>query len=220
MILIIIVPFTFTYILLCFLELIVYNRRCAGKTADDAISIITILLNKGTDTNLRAGGLSAILAASHKANVEIMKLLIMHGANVNEIDSQGNSPLLLACQDGNSPVVDLLLSNGASLRSHHKKLSSFIFLASKLLDLSQRNSIMKLLLLCGAKVQEATLFKSENRLLSRRKEPAFLHFINDEYMFIRWPFLMICYCLQQAHSYIDPMSADLLWRFLNIYYIC
>ena len=52
-------------------------------------------------------------------NVEIAKLLIQHGADVNHVDGLGMTPLLYAASIdfGDSAIIDLLLKSGANAKA-------------------------------------------------------------------------------------------------------
>lgn len=59
------------------------------------------------------GGATSLHIACREGNVEIAKILIENGANVNLVDNEGWSPLMRASLNGNENLVDLLLKNGA-----------------------------------------------------------------------------------------------------------
>lgn len=61
------------------------------------------------------GGASALALACRKDNVEIVKILINSGANVNNIDNEGWTPLMRAANSGNYEIVDLLLTAKADV---------------------------------------------------------------------------------------------------------
>lgn len=61
-------------------------------------------------------------------NKEIAKLLVSSGANVNEKDSFGYTPLILATMNGDSEIVKLLIEKGADINIRYKG-SSLLSLA-------------------------------------------------------------------------------------------
>jgi len=69
-------------------------------------------LNSGADANaVDADGYSALHAAAENNHIDIVKLLIAKGANVNYKDSY--TALELANMSENAEVVDILKSHGA-----------------------------------------------------------------------------------------------------------
>ena len=53
--------------------------------------------------------------ATHKGQIEIVKILLENHANINDSTSTGRTPLHLACQEGHIEVVKTFLENGADL---------------------------------------------------------------------------------------------------------
>uniref|UniRef100_H2Y4Z8 Uncharacterized protein n=1 Tax=Ciona savignyi TaxID=51511 RepID=H2Y4Z8_CIOSA len=64
---------------------------------------------------------SPLWCAAACGYVEIVKLLVEHGANVNETTTTNSTPLRAACFLGNTPIVDYLIKNGADagLANHY-----------------------------------------------------------------------------------------------------
>ena len=54
-----------------------------------------------------------LMVASKKGNLELVKLLIKAGANVNLSDNEGWTPLIAAAHKGHKDVCKALLDNGA-----------------------------------------------------------------------------------------------------------
>lgn len=56
-----------------------------------------------------------------KGYVEKVALLIIYGADVNQVEkSKGYSPLHIACETGNVEVVNMLINNGADVNQNDK----------------------------------------------------------------------------------------------------
>lgn len=59
------------------------------------------------------GGATALHIATRNGNIEIAKILIENGANVNATDNEGWTPLMRATMSGNPGLVEMLLNHGA-----------------------------------------------------------------------------------------------------------
>lgn len=85
-----------------------YNRICP--------EIIEILLNnKDINIDYTVNGHSALSLALYYGYIDIAKLLIAQGANVNVQDTYGNTPLILAVKLNNIDLVKLLLEKNADI---------------------------------------------------------------------------------------------------------
>lgn len=125
---------------------------------DDEIEVAKYLILKGADVNgyhleerhNRTAHYSALHAACEpKATVETVKLLLSHGAKVNNKDNaRVNQPLAVAIQTGNLEKIKELLNHGAQIDEHYVNQN----LTAKLTCLSgteiiERNKINELLTL-------------------------------------------------------------------------
>lgn len=94
------------------------NLRTAAQ--QDDTSRVRTLLNQGVDPNAHDEyGVTAlrIVASSDvpwsRSNLDIARLLIAHGAKVNQADAAGVTPLEAAACGGHADMVRLLLAHGA-----------------------------------------------------------------------------------------------------------
>lgn len=56
----------------------------------------------------------SVMDAVNKSDTALLLKLIKKASNLNEVDSNGNTPLMVACRWGDAPVVRMLLNNGAN----------------------------------------------------------------------------------------------------------
>lgn len=61
-----------------------------------------------------------LMEAASAGHIEIIELLIRHGADVNAQSSTGNTPLMYACAGGHVEAVKTLLSHGANVEDHNE----------------------------------------------------------------------------------------------------
>jgi quinoprotein dehydrogenase-associated probable ABC transporter substrate-binding protein len=74
------------------------------------------LLGKGADVNgLSNLGETALTTASRAGCIEMMQLLVRHGARVDRPDGDGLTPLMGAVQRDQAPAIKFLLTHGAGI---------------------------------------------------------------------------------------------------------
>lgn len=61
-----------------------------------------------------------LMEAASAGHVDIIHLLISHGADVNSQSSTGNTPLMFACANGHVDAVLTLLKSGAKVEDHNE----------------------------------------------------------------------------------------------------
>ena len=66
-----------------------------------------------SDINNVIAGKSFLLIACQYGRIELVKLLLDKGADINTSDMIGNTPLIIACRENNLSIVALLLRYGA-----------------------------------------------------------------------------------------------------------
>lgn len=71
--------------------------------------------NKHVNQNNQGKVFTALCAACLNGKLDVVKLLIKSGANVNAINKDGYSPLFVACENGYDNIVQFLLSAGADV---------------------------------------------------------------------------------------------------------
>jgi ankyrin repeat protein len=93
-----------------------------------------------------------LIAAAELGHTDIVRLLLLHGAEPNVVDAKnGFSPLMLASRQGHSAIVRHLLLAGADANhAGHAGLTALILAAQR-----DNTDILNLLLAAGAKPTEA-----------------------------------------------------------------
>ena len=62
---------------------------------------------------IRTKGETALIIASARGLIDIVRLLLTHGVNVDATNEDGDTPLMIASWQGNLDLVKLLLDKGA-----------------------------------------------------------------------------------------------------------
>jgi ankyrin repeat protein len=80
------------------------------------------LLKKGAEADFEdSEGQSLLFQASTAGHLEIAKMLVEHGADVNfKHKTSGSTPLIAACENGNKEIVELLIQRDADLNAKDK----------------------------------------------------------------------------------------------------
>lgn len=92
-----------------------------------------------------------LVMAAREGNLEIAKLLIDNGANVNKYASGDETPLMAAASSGNLSLVHFLVEKGASVNKKLSDNGTALLIAAK----HGNPEIVSFLISKGAKVDEA-----------------------------------------------------------------
>ncbi|NXY07990.1 PPR27 phosphatase, partial [Pteruthius melanotis] len=76
-----------------------------------------IRARKVTLDTIYPSGMAALHEAVLTGNLDCVKLLVKHGADIHQRDENGWTPLHMACSDGYADIARYLLSLGASLEA-------------------------------------------------------------------------------------------------------
>lgn len=87
------------------------HNLCKIKDLEKAIKII----NQGVDLNKMKHGKTAIAWASYYNNLELIKILINNGVDINLGGKNDDKAVIMAEEKGNVNVVKLLVENGADI---------------------------------------------------------------------------------------------------------
>jgi len=138
-----------------------YGETILMRVADIGCKDAVELLNQSKiDVNVRdISGITALMCASARGYDEIVKMLINHGADVNNRDIQQQfSALMCAAENGHEKVVRILLEHGADVNAQGNKGQTALMLAvyyGHMRDSHMNNNYMEtinLLLKFGADV--------------------------------------------------------------------
>jgi ankyrin repeat protein len=106
------------------------------RSQEDGVRVAQLLLARGADVNTRCKDLGTPLHhAAYFGNVEIVRLLLDHGAQVNAVDDFGKSPLHAVShgeyesQEDGIRVAWLLLDHGADVNAKARSGETPLFLA-------------------------------------------------------------------------------------------
>jgi ankyrin repeat protein len=81
--------------------------------ARNCIETIEILINAGADVNQCKTGFTPMHFAAKGGQLDIMKILLANGADINIRDSRDGYPIDIAAKEGNIEIVKLLMKGGA-----------------------------------------------------------------------------------------------------------
>lgn len=97
--------------------------NCAGNKD---LKGVTEALKKGASVKIKEPkiGATALIAGSISGSIEIMKLLLDSGSDVNAMDNNRLTPLFYCAAKGNTEGVKLLLSKGADIKARNAHLET------------------------------------------------------------------------------------------------
>jgi len=95
--------------------LLIHNAASAGD-----LSTVRAELDKGVSVDIVTEGTrrarwTALMAATHSGQIEVVKLLVSRKATLDKIDNDGWTALFRACLNGHVNIAQFLLDNGADI---------------------------------------------------------------------------------------------------------
>lgn len=87
------------------------------KSIRKTILAILMLLIFIFSTSISSAMAGVLINAAESGDIDQIKRLITNGANINEKDEDGWTPLIMAAEGGNKAVVELLISKGANVNA-------------------------------------------------------------------------------------------------------
>lgn len=118
------------------------------------LEMCELLLKAGANVNGKGTFSTSLQTASRYNHPEIVKLLLDHGADLEQKDYEGNTPLILAASQGNMEIVKMLLAHGAAIQAKNNGGWTALMQAA----LFGRTKTLKFLLENGANAND----KAEN----------------------------------------------------------
>ncbi len=107
------------FILLIFWIFLCYNNTTNLIYVIDNNDVIKIkkILRWGVYINYRdqRAGYTPLIAACEVGNIEVVKLIIKYGANINKTDYGGNTPLIHALVNKKENIIKFLVEYGADV---------------------------------------------------------------------------------------------------------
>jgi hypothetical protein len=138
-------------------------------------------------------------------------MLLGHGAQVNQADNDGITPLYIACQEGHASVCEMLLSHGADINKHGNAFSP--------LSIASRNghvSVSHLLLTRYPSSAIVSLLNLPNDLILLILE----HFSLDELFFFQQYAFFLSPSQQQSSSSASPSQDRIRSNLLQLFNHC
>ncbi|XP_071573914.1 ankyrin repeat and KH domain-containing protein 1 isoform X4 [Temnothorax nylanderi] len=81
---------------------------------------VLLAMNANVEDRGIKGDCTPLMEAASAGHVDIVSLLIAHGADVNAQSTSGNTPLMYGCAGGHEGVVCALLTAGANVEDHNE----------------------------------------------------------------------------------------------------
>ena len=127
-----------------------------------------MILNGAYIHRRNIAGYTALYLATLKNNINIVRLLLGHGANINDIGEKHGTPLHVAAKGGHDDMAEFLLFHGAEIDFKNMDGNSPLYFAMNF------PKIMKLLIRHGANVNDRNNegFTPLHTAVSKGKEDA------------------------------------------------
>ncbi|KAK9891834.1 hypothetical protein WA026_016633 [Henosepilachna vigintioctopunctata] len=115
-------------------KLLTEGGRSVHETSEEGESLLSLACSAGyfelaqvllaMHANVEDRGIKGectpLMEAASAGHLDIVRLLVAHGADVNAQSTTGNTPLMYGCAGGHTEVVQFLLEHGANVEDHNE----------------------------------------------------------------------------------------------------
>ncbi|KAL3278379.1 hypothetical protein HHI36_013707 [Cryptolaemus montrouzieri] len=115
-------------------KLLTEGGRSVHETSEEGESLLSLACSAGyfelaqvllaMHANVEDRGIKGectpLMEAASAGHLDIVRLLVAHGADVNAQSTTGNTPLMYGCAGGHTEVVQFLLQHGANVEDHNE----------------------------------------------------------------------------------------------------
>lgn len=93
------------------------NKKLSLAVDKNDFSVVKNLLQQGADINSFSEGMPILLNAIRKGNLECVKLLVEHGADIHVCDDFGSAALHYAAMNGSLEISDYFIEKGLDVNA-------------------------------------------------------------------------------------------------------